>query len=79
MAVKLKLLKPSVKLAMGQYLAGSHHLKPLADTFTKDQHDIRQKDLRHIDKQNFDAVMRLTSLSLLALLKNFPNAKAIQK
>jgi len=37
-AVKLKsrLLKPSIILPVGHYLAGSHHLKIFAKTFTKD-------------------------------------------
>ena len=80
-AVKLKsrLLKPSVILPMGQYLAGSHHLKILVDTFAKDQHGIRQKDLSHKDKQNFDAVTRITSLSVLKLLEKFPDAKGTLK
>ena len=68
-AVKLKsrLLKPSIKLPMGEYLAGSHHLRIVADTFAKDQHGLRQKYLNHKDKQNFDAVTRITSLSVLGL------------
>jgi len=53
-AVKLKacLLKPSITL---DFLAGSHHLKMFLNTFTKDQHRIRHKDLEHKDKQNFEA------------------------
>lgn len=80
-AVKLKsrLLKPSIMLPMGRYLAGSHHLKILFDTFAKDQHGIRQQDLNHRDKQNFDAVTRITSPSVLALLENFPDAKGTLK
>ena len=66
-AVKLKsrLLKPSIMLPMGRYLAGAHHLKILVNTFMKDQHGIRLKDLNHKDKQNFDAVTRITSPSVL--------------
>jgi len=80
-AVKLKsrLLKPSIKLPMGEYLAGSHHLRIVADTFAKDQHGLRQKDLNHKDKQNFDAVTRITSLSVLGLLDKLPDAKGTLK
>lgn len=60
-AVKLKarLLKPSVVIPMGKYLAGSHHLHIVVDTYSKDQHGIRQKDLDHKDRQNFEAVTHL--------------------
>ena len=64
---------------MGQYLASSHHLKILVDTFAKDQHGIRQKDLSHKDKQNFDAVTCITSSSVLKLLEKFPDAKGTLK
>ena len=65
--VEVKIIKPSVILPMGQYLAGSHHLKILVDTFAKDQHGIRQKHISHKDKQNFDAVTRITSSSVLTV------------
>ena len=74
-AVKLK-LQPSVILPLGHYLAGSHHLRILVDTFAKDQHGIRQQDLNHQDKQNFDAVTLNTSSSVLAVL---PDAKGTLK
>lgn len=78
-AVKLKahLLKPSVILPLGHYLAGSHHLKFLLTTFTKDQHGIRHKDLEHKDKrkQNFEAVSRITTQCVFKLLEQVPDAK----
>ena len=74
--VKIKVVETfSNTIPMGQYLAGSHHLKILVDTFAKDQHGIRQQDLNHNDKQNFDAVTRITSSSVLTLLEKFPDAK----
>ena len=80
-AVKLKsrLLKPSIILPMGHYLAGGHHLNILASTFTKDQHGLRQKYLDHKDKQNFDAVTHITSASVLQLLEEVPDAKGTFK
>ena len=76
-AVKLKarLLKPSVILPLGHFLAGSHHLKLLLTTFTKDQHGIRHKDLEHKDKQNFEAVSRITAQCVFKLLEQVPDAK----
>jgi len=76
-AVKLKarLLKPSVVIPMGKYLAGSHHLHIVVDTYSKDQHGIRQKDLDHKDRQNFEAVTHLCSSSVLSLLEQIPDAK----
>ena len=76
-AVKLKarLLKPSVILPLGNFLAGSHHLKFLLTTFTKDQHGIRHKDLEHKDKQNFEAVSRITTHCVFDLLEQVPDAK----
>jgi len=57
-AVKLKarLLKPStcIILPLG---AGSHHLKMVLNTFTKDQHGIWYKDLEHKDKQTENTIL----------------------
>ena len=61
---------------MGHYLAGGHHL---TSTFTKDQHGLRQKDLDHKDRQNFDAVTHITSTSVLQLLEEVPDAKGTFK
>lgn len=76
-AVKLKarLLKPSIVIPMGKYLAGSHHLKILFETFSKDQHGIRQKYLDHKDRQSFDAMSHITHNSVLSLLAQLPDAK----
>ena len=76
-AVKLKsrLIKPSIVLPLGKYLAGVHHLRQIQHTFGKDQHGLREKDLNHKDKQNFDAVLHLSSESVLELLAVIPDAK----
>ena len=75
-AVKLKsrLLKPSIILPMGKYIAGVHHLKLVKSTFKKGDHSMREKDLNHNDKQNFEAVRRITSQSTVNLLKQIPDA-----
>ena len=76
-AVKLKtrLLKPSVVLPLGKYLAGAYHLRLLQSTYGKDQHGLRERDLNAKDKQNFEAVVRITSQSVQKLLEKFPDAK----
>ena len=68
-------MKPSQVLVMGGYVAGVHHLRMLQETFPKDKHGLRERDLDHKDKQNFDAVMHITSKSVIELLQRFPDAK----
>ena len=64
-AVKLKcrLLKPSVVLPMGDYVAGSHHIKFVQFTYGKDQHGLRERDVDHKDKQNYDACLHIMRAS----------------
>ncbi len=45
--LKARLLKPSIILPLGKYIAGAHHLNLLYETFNKDQHGLRLKDLDH--------------------------------
>ena len=72
-AVKLKcrLLKPSVVLPMGQYVAGAHHLQII---ISKDVHGLRERDIDHKDKQNFYAVLRA-----LPCLDQLPDAAATKQ
>ena len=65
LAVKLKcrLLKPSIILPMGSYIASSAHLHILVQLIGKDKHGIRAKDLDSKDKQNFAAVEHLIKAS----------------
>ena len=53
LAVKLKsrLLRPSIILPLGKHTAGVHHLRLLHNSFSKDQHGLREKDINHKDKQ----------------------------
>ena len=78
-AVKLKtrLLKPSIILPLGNYVAGVHHLRIVQQTFCKDQHGLRERDINYKDKQNYDAVyvVRMTSESVMNLLTSVPDAK----
>lgn len=76
-AVKLKsrLIKPSIVLPLGKYLAGVHHLRLVQRTFSKEEYELRERDIDHKDKQNFDAVLHLTSKSVLTLLSQIPDAK----
>ena len=73
-AVKLKcrLLKPSIILPTGAYIASSAHLQILVKLIGKDKHGIRARDLDFKDKQNFAAVEHLFMAS--NLLNDFPDA-----
>ena len=57
---------------MGEYLAGAHHLRNITEIFTKDQHGLRLKDINHKDKQNFDAVTRITrNANVFTIIEKF--------
>ena len=75
MQAKQKDGAPSIVLPLGSYLAGSHHLHFVQNTFGKDQHGLRERDTDHKDRQNFDAAMHVTSESVLELLSQIPDAK----
>ena len=72
--VKLKccLLKPSIILPLGSFLATSSHLHILARLLGKDQHGLRSRDLDHKDKQNFAAVEHIIKAS--SLLDSIPGS-----
>ena len=73
-AVKLKsrLLRPSIVLSFGKYAAGNHHLRIVHNTFAKYQHGLRERDISHKDKQNYEAVIRMTSDSVMEILMSMP-------
>ena len=76
-AVKLKcrLLKPSIVLPMGSYVAGVHHLRKVKKMFQKDIHGLQERDIDYKDKQNFDAVLHIIrSLPDAAGTKQYINA-----
>ena len=75
-AVKLKcrLLKPSVVLPMGNFVAGSYHIHMVKFTYGKDQHGLQERDVACKDKQNYDAVFAYHKL-----LANIPDAEAVMK
>ena len=76
-AVKLKtrMTKPSIVLPIGKYLAGIHHLQLATASFSKDQHGVRMRDINHKDKQNFEAVLRITHPTFLKVLQKIPDAQ----
>ena len=78
-AVKLKsrLIKPSVVLPMGGFVAGVHHLQILQTMFGKDVHGLRERDIDHKDKQNFDAVLHI--VQALPFLDQLPDAAATKE
>jgi len=60
-AVKLKscLLNPSTTLRIGCYVAEGSHLHKMQTKSQKDPHGLREWDLNHQDKQNYEAVLRI--------------------
>ena len=76
-AVKLKtrMTKPSIVLSIGRYLASVHHLQLAMTSFPKDQHGLQIRDINHKDKQNFEAVMRITHPTFLRVLQQIPDAQ----
>ncbi len=72
--LKCRLLKPSIVLPLGNFVAGVHHLRIIHTTFTKDQHGLRERDINDKDKQNYEAVLRMSSESMFGLLQIIPDA-----
>ena len=74
-AVKLKcrLLKPSTLLAMGSYVAGVQHLRTVKNTFQKDVHGLRERDIDYKDKQNYDAVLHIIRALPCLMLQELNN------
>ena len=73
--LKARLMSHSQVLPLGKFSAQSAHLSLLESTFRKEQHNLRLKDLDHQDRQNFEAVSRLTSanINVISLLDEFPD------
>uniref|UniRef100_A0A1X7TPL7 Uncharacterized protein n=1 Tax=Amphimedon queenslandica TaxID=400682 RepID=A0A1X7TPL7_AMPQE len=69
---KTRLLKPSILLPMGDYIATSAHLHILTNIYGKEKHGMRRRDLDSRDKQNFAAIEHLMRAS--TLLENIPDA-----
>ena len=72
--LKARLMTHSQILPLGKFSAQSTHLTVLQSSFRKEQHNLRVKDLDHQDRQNFEAVIRLTSENVITLLDEFPDA-----
>jgi len=61
-------MKPGIILPMGIYVASAIDLRMISESFGKEAHNIRIKDLDHKNRQNFDAVNHLTSDTVINLL-----------
>lgn len=72
--LKSRLLKPSILLPMGpQFYASGTHLQMVRMEYGKDEHNLRERDVNHKDKQNFVAVLHI--MNSCHLLKTIPEAK----
>ena len=67
-------IKAAQAFPMGNFVAGVQHLRMLQASFGKDEHGLRERDISHKDKQNFNAVLNIIRAS--PLLDNIPDAKA---
>lgn len=76
--LKSRLIKPSVILPLGNFVAGVHHLRMIQGRLGKDIHGLREKDINHKDKQNYEAVLRMTSESVFLSLNEIPDARGTQ-
>ena len=72
--LKSRLLKPHIVLPMGKFFVNSSHLHAVKLTFQKDKHGLCQRDIDHKDRQNFQAVINITSAG--HLLSEIPQADA---
>ena len=66
--LKARLMKPRTILPMGTYVASATDLRIIFESFGKEVHNLRIKDLDHKNRQNSDAVTHLTSDSVSNLL-----------
>ena len=74
---KTRLLKPSIMLPMGCYVASSAHFKIITSLHGKDVHGLRRRDLDCKDKQNFAAIEHL--IKAASLLDSKPDAVATKQ
>ena len=74
--LKSRLLKPSILLLVGpNFFASGNHLQMVRMAYGKDQHNLRECDINHKDKQNFDSVLHI--MGSVHLLSTIPEAKGI--
>lgn len=78
--LRSRLLKPSVLMPMGQYVVSQTHLHHVLKdkSITKLDHGLTSTDLDGKDKQNFRAVMRMTSESVLQYIRKQEDAAATE-
>ena len=76
LAVKMKarLLRSSIVLPLDPFLAGVHHLHLIQASYGKDTRDMRENNIDHKDRQNYDAVLHITSGSVLGLVLEMQEA-----
>ena len=72
--LKSRLLKLSILLPMGpQFYASENHQQMVRMEYGKDEHNLRECDINHKNRQNFDAVLHI--MNLCHLFKTIPEAK----
>lgn len=72
--LKSRLLKPSILLPVGpNFSANGNHFQMVRIAFGKDKHNLRERDINHKDKQNFESVLHI--MNSAHLLGTIPEAK----
>lgn len=75
--LRTRVLKDSIVLPMGQYIASSTFLRLLIEKFDKNLHFLTFSDLDLKDKMNFRAMEKMCDEKVLTLMaKQFPDSKA---
>lgn len=72
--LRVRLLKQSVQLPMGQYEVSATHVRHVLDTEPRLAHELTATDLDTKDKMNFRAVVRLTSDATLKCIRKQDDA-----
>jgi hypothetical protein len=73
-----RLLSPTTTLLMGKKYATMDHLLQLIDNCSKLDHGLTVSDVLQKDRQNFSSCEKISSESVLSLLKKVPNSEATQ-
>ncbi|CAG9820579.1 unnamed protein product [Phaedon cochleariae] len=72
--LRTRFLNSKVTLIIGSFTAKPEHLKQLIDNFSKDKHLLTASDLKAEDKMCFRSAEKMSSESVIQLLKDIPGS-----
>lgn len=76
--LRTRILKPSIVLPLGNFIASSSYLHVLIQEFSKDKHLLVPSDLKAEDKMNFRSAEKMYSDQVRNLLKSIPDTAGTQ-